>query len=295
VADKPLKTVLAIDDEQDICEIMADLLMDAGYKTVTATDGVEGIRKSENQDFDLVITDLKMPKKSGVDVIKAVRERDRKKGRKSNPTPIIVLSGNIDTYKPELAMVENVHLFHKPFDQNELKLLVNSLLKDSKLVYTGPSKEKDDLIHLVSMKINEVLSIIIKEKGELSKQDIGKGPKVVEGSYIIQNAYSIDKVKGRIVYTLKGELGDKIIGTLAKGKKIEKGSVQAFQMLHVLGKALVTKTSSILQRKYKVVKTGKLHIYGEKLYIPDGEKAISVAIKTKYGELVVDNAIFEVK
>ena len=79
--------ILVIDDDADIREIIAEMLMDAGYEVVEASSGREGIRLFRHVPFDLVITDLIMPEKDGLEVVMELR--------KDFPeVKIITLSGN---------------------------------------------------------------------------------------------------------------------------------------------------------------------------------------------------------
>lgn len=78
--------ILVIDDEPIICQTMRLMLNEFGYSTETAENGYIGLELFQNGGFDLVITDLLMPGKSGLDVIKAIKTL-------SPDTPIIVASG----------------------------------------------------------------------------------------------------------------------------------------------------------------------------------------------------------
>jgi uncharacterized protein (TIGR02266 family) len=83
------KRILVADDTLFFRSMLEDLLLGAGFEVTTASDGEEALKKIEEQSpgFDLVILDLIMPKKSGFDVIREVRE---------NPgnaiTPILVIT-----------------------------------------------------------------------------------------------------------------------------------------------------------------------------------------------------------
>ena len=80
-------TILVADDEKNIREGLAEALGMDGYETRTAADGAEAIREVERGDIDLVITDLRMPAKSGTEVLKTVVGR-------YPGLPVIVLTGH---------------------------------------------------------------------------------------------------------------------------------------------------------------------------------------------------------
>ena len=66
--------ILIVDDEPEIREELAEYLAGKGYRVIVAGDGPEALAKFQAEPCDLVITDMKMPGKSGADLIKEVRE-----------------------------------------------------------------------------------------------------------------------------------------------------------------------------------------------------------------------------
>ena len=80
-------TVLVIDDEQPILNLLQLALTRCGYHVETAADGREGIQKFDNEFIDIVITDVCMPGMDGREVARHVRSSRRK------TTPIIAISG----------------------------------------------------------------------------------------------------------------------------------------------------------------------------------------------------------
>lgn len=81
--------ILLIDDEKDICLVMSITLEDAGYQVVTAQDGDTGIRICKEASPQIVITDIRMPGMSGIQVLEAVKEHDPN-------IEVIVVSGFAD-------------------------------------------------------------------------------------------------------------------------------------------------------------------------------------------------------
>jgi len=81
--------ILLIDDEKDICLVMTITLEDAGYQVVTAQDGDTGIRICKEASPQIVITDIRMPGMSGIQVLEAVKEYDPN-------IEVIVVSGFAD-------------------------------------------------------------------------------------------------------------------------------------------------------------------------------------------------------
>jgi len=88
---KPIKEVrpariLVIDDEESVRDILSRMLGVKGHQVVVASDGEEGIERFKNEPFDLVFTDLGMPKVSGWEVGMAVKEMNPK-------IPVIMITG----------------------------------------------------------------------------------------------------------------------------------------------------------------------------------------------------------
>jgi two-component system cell cycle sensor histidine kinase/response regulator CckA len=83
-----VEQALVIDDEKHILNILRTLLIKQGFKVKVAHDGREGIKLFDNgHDFDLVITDIRMPQVNGNQVAKHIRGSDKPN------TPIVAMSG----------------------------------------------------------------------------------------------------------------------------------------------------------------------------------------------------------
>jgi CheY-like chemotaxis protein len=65
--------ILIVDDERELREVMKQLLSDEGYTVMSAADGVEAGKLIAKQHFDLVITDLIMPEKDGIELMNEMR------------------------------------------------------------------------------------------------------------------------------------------------------------------------------------------------------------------------------
>ncbi|MCS7033519.1 MAG: response regulator, partial [Phycisphaerae bacterium] len=78
--------ILVADDSSDIRNTIHDVLRKYGATVTAAASGVEAVARIESGDFDLVISDIKMPDKSGYDVFAAVRKRNAS-------TPVILMTG----------------------------------------------------------------------------------------------------------------------------------------------------------------------------------------------------------
>jgi DNA-binding NtrC family response regulator len=122
-----METILVIEDKESMAEMLKETLESEGYVVISARDGVEGIRHLKEGKIDLVLTDLKLPKKGGIDILKASREE--------NPLiPVIVMTayGSVET--AVAAMKEGAFDFiTKPFDTDHLLMLIKRAIETHRL------------------------------------------------------------------------------------------------------------------------------------------------------------------
>ena len=85
-----IKTVLLIDDEEQIRKLTKRLIGPHGYRVVEAEHGAQGLERAREQDFSLIILDHQMPVMDGLAFLKALREELR------SDTPVLMMSGNAD-------------------------------------------------------------------------------------------------------------------------------------------------------------------------------------------------------
>lgn len=118
--------ILIVDDAEDICVLLKDILEPAGYVIETASDGEAGLSASLGEEIDLVILDIWLPKIEGTAVLRTLHER--------RPSlPVIVLSGGSRTVPLEhsAALAEAygaAQVLLKPFRQAEVLESVDAAL-----------------------------------------------------------------------------------------------------------------------------------------------------------------------
>ncbi len=119
--------ILVIDDDELIRDTLRDVLEEAGYRVVEARDGAMGVRKHKANPCDLVITDIIMPEKEGLETIVELK-RDYPQLR------IIAVSGGGRVQKFDfLSLAEQFgadRILQKPFKNTELLETVRTLLGD---------------------------------------------------------------------------------------------------------------------------------------------------------------------
>jgi CheY-like chemotaxis protein len=116
------KTILIIDDEEDVRAYLTFILKKNGYKTVTAANGQEGLEVAKRERPDLVTLDLMMPNQSGTDFYRnLIKDGDLAE------TPIIVVSGVPGRH---LAVKKPVAIFDKPIDPDDFLAAVSRALPE---------------------------------------------------------------------------------------------------------------------------------------------------------------------
>ncbi len=123
-----MQKILIVEDKESMAQMLRETLEAEGYSTVIARDGLEGTKLIRETRFDLVLTDLKLPKKDGIEVLKT--------SKSENPLiPVIVMTafGTIET--AVAAMKQGAFDFiTKPFDTDHLLLLMNRALETQRVL-----------------------------------------------------------------------------------------------------------------------------------------------------------------
>ena len=121
-----LPNILIIDDEPQIRSLLKIMLEREGFDIIVASDGKEGMELFEKNPVDLVITDLIMPEKEGIEIIRAL-----KKGYPD--VPIIAMSGGgrnpPDGYLNTAKLFGAQATFEKPIKKEELLIAVKEALE----------------------------------------------------------------------------------------------------------------------------------------------------------------------
>lgn len=121
-------TVLIIDDEEEIRESIELLLNSEGLETMTAEDGEEGLAKLEDHLIDLVLLDLMLPGKSGMELQKEIKRIDPS-------LPVVIITAMAGIESAVTAIKEGCFDYvTKPWDNEKLLVIVNNAVKQRQLV-----------------------------------------------------------------------------------------------------------------------------------------------------------------
>ncbi|MCM8795391.1 MAG: diguanylate cyclase [Candidatus Omnitrophica bacterium] len=128
--------ILVIDDEEIMRNMLRDVLSDAGYQVVTAANGLEAIEKFKERDFNIVITDIRMPGIDGVEVTRKFKSLD------SNIC-VIAITGYASIDSAIAILKEGAYDYiNKPFNIDEIKIVVGRAAERQKLLKEAKEKEK---------------------------------------------------------------------------------------------------------------------------------------------------------
>ncbi|HKJ32685.1 MAG TPA: response regulator [Balneolales bacterium] len=122
-----LLKILIIDDEEHVLANLCSFLNYKNYDVTSASDGLEGLKLFENdqQGFDLVITDIVMPKLSGMSLISIIK-------KKFPDTPVIAITG-WGEYPGAFATESQADkVLSKPFELSELDKAINDLISSKR-------------------------------------------------------------------------------------------------------------------------------------------------------------------
>lgn len=117
-----MDTILVVDDESDIREVVRYALSREGFRVVEAEDGLDGLEKASESDPAVVILDITMPRMNGIDFCLKLRQ--------TSSTPIIFLSSKDDEQDRILGLtIGGDDYVSKPFSPKELVARVQAILR----------------------------------------------------------------------------------------------------------------------------------------------------------------------
>lgn len=142
------ETILIVDDEKEIRDLVEIYLKNDGYNTIKASDGQEALKTLEKNHVDLIILDVMMPKLDGIEACMKIREERN--------TPIIMLSAKSEDMDKIFGLTTGADDYlTKPFNPLELLARVKSQLRRYiKLNNNVIQKKKDNVIEIEDLTIN---------------------------------------------------------------------------------------------------------------------------------------------
>ena len=176
-----MKKILLIEDEEGLQLTLTDRLQSEGFEVQVAADGEKGFYSASEQNFDLIILDIMLPKKNGFDVCRDLRKREIS-------TPVLMLTAKGETIDKVLGLKLGADDYlTKPFEVMELLARVEALLRRSSAI-GGNSldtfrfgevsvdfrralvKKENDAVELSALEF-KLLQYLIEHRGEVLKRD----------------------------------------------------------------------------------------------------------------------------
>ena len=162
--------ILIVEDEDMIREGISDYLMDCGYETIQAADGLEALEQFSNHQVALILLDIQMPKLNGLEVLSEIR--------KSSQVPVLMLTAFQDEeYKMSAFAALADGYLEKPFSLSLLKVRVDAIFKryyDTGRIFTYRDTQVDFDSYsakvagqevAVNAKELEILDYLVKNEG----------------------------------------------------------------------------------------------------------------------------------
>lgn len=116
------KPILIVDDNPNMSSLLAEMLEVFDYESVRAANGSDALEQLADVDFSLVITDMRMPNMTGMELLREVKERFPK-------LPVVLISGySVGDMETKASGVKPDGFLAKPFMMSDIEKLLNSLL-----------------------------------------------------------------------------------------------------------------------------------------------------------------------
>lgn len=168
MVEKDKKTILVVDDEKSIMELLVFNLQKEGYNTLEAYDGVTAVEMAINEKPDLILLDVMIPKLDGISVCKKIRY-----ALNISNIPILMISAK-DTESDKIVGLEMGadDYITKPFQIREVMARIKANLRKAELnanidmMNSQKNEDKDDIIRVGDLTL-DLKKIEAKVKGEV--------------------------------------------------------------------------------------------------------------------------------
>ncbi len=168
IVEKDKKTILVVDDEQSIMELLVFNLQKEGYNTLEAYDGVTAVEMAMNEKPDLILLDVMIPKLDGISVCKKIRY-----ALNISNIPILMISAK-DTESDKIVGLEMGadDYITKPFQIREVMARIKANLRKAELnanmdlINNKKAEDKNDIIRVGDLSL-DLKKVEAKVKGEV--------------------------------------------------------------------------------------------------------------------------------
>ena len=215
--------ILIVEDEDMIREGISDYLTDCGYETIQAGDGEEALKQFFNHQVDLVLLDIQMPKRNGLEVLSEIRKRSQ--------VPVLMLTAFQDEeYKMSAFAALADGYLEKPFSLSLLKVRVDAIFKryyDTGRIFTYGDTQVDFDSYsakvagqevAVNAKELEILDYLVKNEGRALTRS-----QIIDAVWKMTDEVPFDRVIDVYIKELRKKLDlDCILTVRNVGYKLER-------------------------------------------------------------------------
>jgi len=243
--------ILVIDDEKTMCNLLKDSLSEQGYNVTTTQKAKDGLQHARNSLFDLIITDLKMPKIDGIGIIRRIKEFD-------TDNMVIVITGypSFETVREALRLGAYDYIT-KPFNLEEIFFIVKRAIEFRRL----------QLANKKLMKELEEENIILEKKVEERTGDLKKLYHNMQSAYMATVKALAQTIDAKDHYTHShSENVTKYAVAIAKEMGFSQREVHTLReacQLHDLGKIgihdyILNKSEKLTQEEWEKIRSHSL-------------------------------------
>ena len=215
--------ILIVEDEDMIREGISDYLTDCGYETIQAADGLEALEQFSNHQVALVLLDIQMPKRNGLEVLSEIR--------KSSQVPVLMLTAFQDEeYKMSAFAALADGYLEKPFSLSLLKVRVDAIFKryydvsriftygDTQVDFDSYSAKVAGQEVAVNAKELEILDYLVKNEGRALTRS-----QIIDAVWKMTDEVPFDRVIDVYIKELRKKLDlDCILTVRNVGYKLER-------------------------------------------------------------------------
>jgi len=120
-------SVISVDDDEEMIGLLHEVVSQLGHVSVTAVDGVDALEKLGESEFDIIITDISMPRMNGIELTKRVKTD-------FEDIDVVVVTGHQEEYKyTDVIEIGASDFISKPFNINELEAKINRIIREREL------------------------------------------------------------------------------------------------------------------------------------------------------------------
>ena len=181
-----METILIVDDEKNYPLILSAVLEEEGFDTLTANSGKDALAILDQSDVDLVLTDMKMPKMDGIELLDRIKKKDP-------DLPVIMMTAHGTIEKAVVAMQKGAYTYIiKPFENDELVMHVQKavdmfrVVKENRLLRSamasqyrfgniiGKSKSMQDVFDTIRKVARATATVLIEGESGTGKELVAK-------------------------------------------------------------------------------------------------------------------------